>query len=300
MRGNKRVRGWAACSLLLVALVGGCGEPPPIRGRGYEVVFVDQFNYTSHTQMGQVWELSAPFVAPATSQSLSFRTESDGDRYIRLMSGEFRDWEWAYISTAGPRRDTPEPNYPRMESWEGGYFEARLRYSANEWTWPAFWLFGRAKTEHWPTTVCPPYAPLNAEWDILDSGRFDASPWTRDHYHGAVHRNTPAGAANGVWCGVADQQRLYPEAPLDGMDLTQWHVWSGRWIQRWDGTGQMCNYVDGIEIGCQETYDSTNQPMVLNLSVHGNGQVVCTGCVPPPGSPNVWMDVDWVRVSQLS
>ena len=62
------------------------------------------------------------------------------------------------------------------------------------------------------------------------------------------------------------------------MDLTQWHVWSGRWIRRWDGTGQACTYVDGTEIGCFPTFDTTNQPMVLNFTIQGNGHRICTGC----------------------
>jgi len=293
MRG-RRVLGWAA-SVVILAAVGGCAEPAPIEGRGYSQVWADQFNYTSQAQMGQEWELNAPFTGPPDASSITFRTEGDA-RYVRLLTGEFRDWEWSYISTAGPRRASPEPNYTAPRAWEGGYFEARIRYSPNQWAWPSFWLFSRAKTENWPNVVCPPWAPLNSEFDILDSGRFDTSTWTRDHYHGAIHRNTPA---NGTWCGVADQQYTFAESRLQGMDLTQWHVWSGRWIQRWDGTGQACTYVDGIEIGCAPTFDTTNQPMVVNFTIQGNGQRVCAGCVPPAGTPNAYMDIDWVRVMQL-
>jgi hypothetical protein len=284
--------------LLLGALIGGCGEPGAIEGRGYRQVFADQFNYTSMAQMSEEWELYAPFTSPPQAQSITFHTETGStNRYVRLMTGAFRNWEWTYISTAGTRRASPEPNYPDMKAWQGGYFEARIRYTANEWVWPTFWLFSRQKTENWPNRVCPPAAKLVSEWDILDSGRFNVNhAWARDHYHGALHRNTPY---QGNWCGVADDQRIYTEERLAGMDLTQWHVWAGRWIQRWDGTGQMCNYVDDIEIGCHETYDTTSQPMVVNLAILNNGHLLCTGCAPPAGTPNLYIDVDWVRVSQL-
>jgi hypothetical protein len=284
--------------LLLVALVGGCAEPAPIEGRGYQQVFADQFNYTSIAGLGQVWETYAPFTSPPQAQSITFHTEpGTGQRYVRLSTGAFRNWEWTYISSAGPRRADAEPNYPDMKSWRGGYFEARIRYAANQWTWPTFWLFSAQKTENWPVRVCPPLAKLVAEWDILDSGRFNPNTvWTRDYYHGALHRNTPY---EGDWCGVPDEQHIYTDERLAGMDLTQWHVWAGRWIEHWDGGGQMCTYVDDIEIGCHETYDTTAQPMVINLAILHNGHLRCDGCSPPAGTPNLYIDVDWVRVSQL-
>lgn len=297
MRCSRRALGWAATATAIAVLVGGCSQPKVIEGRGYTQVFADQFNYATQAEMGEVWELHAPFLAAAEPQSITFRSDGNGGKYVRLQTGEFRNWDWTYISTAGPRRADVEPNYPDMKSWEGGYFEARIRYSPNEWTWPTFWMFSASKTENWPVEVCPPSAPLVAEWDILDSGSFDDTPWARDHYHGGLHSNTPY---EGDWCGVPDEQRVYSDAGLDGMDLTQWHTWGGYWTQTADGGGEMCVYVDGLEIGCYPTFDSTNQPMVLNLAILNNAQAGCEGCLPPEGTSNIYMDVDWVRVFQVS
>lgn len=290
-------RSWAATAVVLAALVGGCVQPEVIEGRGYAQVFADQFDYGTQAEMGRVWELHAPFMSPPEPQSITFRSDGNGGRYVRLLTGAFRNWDWTYVSTAGPRRADVEPNYPQMKSWRGGYFEARIRYSPNQWAWPTFWMFSASKTENWPVRVCPPLAPLVAEWDIVDSGRFDDTPWARDHYHGGLHRNTPY---QGDWCGVPDQQRVYGDTRLDGMDLTQWHTWAGYWTRQGDGTGRMCTYVDGNEIGCHPTYDTTDQPMVMNLAILNNGHTQCEGCVPPAGTPDLYMDVDWVRVFQVS
>ena len=296
MRG--RVIAGAAGIAVLVAATAAC-EPGPIAGQGYAIVFEDDFDYLSQDAMDDVWELHAPFLAPPQPQSITFHTDpaDPANRFVRLTTGAFRNWEWTYISTAGVRRQSPEPNYPNARSWQGGYFEARLRYTSNEWAWPAFWLFSHDKSENWPDVVCPPAAELVGEWDILDSGRFDAEPWAPDHYHGGIHKNTPY---NGPWCEVEDEQRLYSEDPLAGMDLTQWHTWAGRWIEHPDGTGEMCVYVDAIEIGCHPTFpESAQQPLVVNLDIKHNGHVLGENQPPPSGTPDLSMDVDWVRVYQL-
>jgi hypothetical protein len=284
-------------AVAVITTSAACADPAPIRDQGYKAVFVDQFDYRSQAEMGATWELHAPFQSPPEPESITFHDDPaiDGNRFVRLTTGAFRDWQWTYISTAGPRRDIGEPSYPQARAWQGGYFEARLRYTANEWAWPAFWLFSHQKVENWPLIVCPPNQALVSEWDILDSGRWDGEAWSRDHYHGALHRNTPW---NGPWCGIEDDQRVWSEDPLAGVDLTQWHVWSGRWTERWDGTGEVCIYVDQWPIGCHPTYDSTSQPMVMNLDIKHNGNILCDGCPPPAGTPNLSMDIDWVRVMQ--
>jgi hypothetical protein len=295
MRGGRRALGLVT-SVVLLAAIAACAEPAKLEGRGYQQVFVDQFTYTSQAEMSRVWELYAPFTAPPEPQSITFHTDpGSGAQYVRLLTGAFRNWDWTYISTAGTRRADPEPNYPNAKAWLGGYFEARIRYSPNEWAWPTFWLFSQQKTENWPMVVCPPVARLVAEWDIVDSGRFTTEAWTRDHYHGALHRNTPY---QGAWCGVPDEQHIYDDARLQGMDLTQWHTWGGYWARRWDGGGTMCTYVDDIEIGCHDTFDTTDQPMVMNLAILNNGHLRCDGCTPPAGTPDLYLDVDWVRVFQ--
>ncbi len=308
MKRRRRVVGVLALLGLVVGAT-ACG-PPPIAGQGYEVVFEDQFDYTTQAAMGDVWELHAPFSPAPGTQGITFHTDpaDPANRFVRLTTGQFRNWNWSYISTTGARRSSPEPNYPDAQAWRTGYFEARVRYTSNQWSWPAFWLFSMAKMETWPQTgsaVCPPHRPLISEFDILDSGRWDAAhAWHTDHYHGAVHSNTPVdldGDGDGdPWCGVANTQLTYGEGPLDGIDLTQWHVWSGRWTENADGSGEMCTYMDDIEIGCHPTFPSARQPMAINFDINHNGHLnPAGGGRPPAGTPDLSLDIDWVRVWQL-
>ena len=174
MRG-RRVLGWAA-SIVILAAAGGCAEPAPIEGRGYTQVWADQFNYALAGRDGPGVGAARALHLAADGVVGDLPHRGERGKYVRLLTGAFRNWEWTYISTAGPAGVRAlSPTTRGTRAWEGGYFEARIRYSPNQWAWPSFWLFSEAKTENWPNVVCPPWAPLDGEFDILDSGRFDAS-----------------------------------------------------------------------------------------------------------------------------
>jgi hypothetical protein len=246
-------------------------QPAPIRGTDYRLDFADDFGGT--TASSQVWA-TAPF-----GNSLPVTV---GDGAMTLTANAANEYRWAYIASTGPRQDG-EPSYPAAEAWQEGYFETRLRYTDNAWSWPAFWLFSMAKTEAWPGENCD---HLDAEWDIMENGTPHQRP-ANDFYYTTLHRNTSDGTADG-YCGQPDEHRKFVE-DFTGTDLSDWHVWSAHW-----GPDTFCTYLDGVEIQCMEPYDSTHQPMHLIFTMQYLGW--CEGC--PPRPDELEMQVDWVRVWQ--
>jgi hypothetical protein len=98
-------------------------------------------------------------------------------------------------------------------------------------------------------------------------------------------------------CAAADEIRAAVQQNADGSD---WHVWGGYWTDT-----EVCLYMDGVSLGCAATFDSTAQPMhlALTLARQPEGFVAqeCTrlGLDPcPPPTPELWMEVDYVRIWQ--
>jgi len=249
--------------------------PGPIAGAGYQVAYADEF---AGGLDGAVWE-TAPFGG-------SLPAEVSGGT-MTLRTSASNGHAWGHVASTGARNDEGEPSYPFARAWEQGYFEARLRYTDDEWSWPAFWLFSMAKSEAWPGEDC---AQLNSEWDIMENG-VQNGPGLRpagDWYFTALHRNTSDNSADDRYCGVEDETRTF-STDFPGVDLSAWHTWGARWTD-----DQLCTYLDDVEIQCSEPYDSTSQPMHLVFTMQYLSR--CDGC--PARPPELEMEVDWVRVWQ--
>jgi beta-glucanase (GH16 family) len=249
--------------------------PAPIRGAGYRLVFSDDFSGSAPDP--GVWA-TAPFgdSLPATA----------GGGLMTLQTTASHSYYWAHIASTGPR-STSEPNYPGAKAWQEGYFEARIRYSDNPWSWPAFWLLSMSKTEAWPDENC---SELDSEWDIMENGVENAPgdrPAGGNWYGTALHRNTTDNTSDG-YCGTPDEVRGYRHDFTD-TKLSDWHTWGARW-----GPGIFCTYMDGMKIQCTQPWDTTAQPMHLVFTMQYLG--TCSGC---PARPHeLEMQVDWVRVWQ--
>lgn len=254
---------------LPVMLLAAC-TPAPIQDPGHQLVFLDTFETLDTT----VWA-TAPYGGSLPA------TVSDG--LLTLQSTAANNYHWGFLASTGPHAQG-EPNFPRPHTWEEGYFEARIRYTNNPWSWPAFWLFSMAKSEAWPGEDC---SRLTAEWDIMENGAQNgegtrpASNW----YFTTLHRNTTDHTADG-YCGIPDGERQFAQE-FPGVDLSDWHTWAGRWT-----ADEVCTYLDNQLIQCTETYDSTAQPMHMVFTIQYLGQ--CAGCGERP--PELELQVDWVRV----
>lgn len=249
--------------------------PGPISGGGYELVWREEFDGDT---LSGIWA-TAPFGGSLPP------TVSDG--VLQIRSTAANDYQWGYVASTGPRLDT-EPSYPFAQSWREGYFEARIRFTDNAWSWPAFWLFSMAKTEAWPGENC---WVLNAEWDIMENGIGNREgtggrPASRSSYT-SLHRNTTDNTADG-YCGIPDEMRKFSTDFTD-VDLSDWHVWAGRWT-----SSALCTFLDGEPLGCVLPYDSTDQTMHIVFTMQYLGE--CIGCPARPTS--LEMEVDWVRVWQ--
>jgi hypothetical protein len=288
----RRLLAFAAVFALIAGLSACDHDPAPIAGQGWTEVWEDTFDYTSLDQMDDVWELSPPFstYVPGEVQLMDNPSDtdpSDGiDRMVRLRTGAFQSWDWAKISTDGPRRANPEPNYPNARSFRGPlYVEAFVRYTENPHTWPAFWLFSARKHELWPNESCssPPLASeLTAEWDIMENGYNLGDSTSR--FVTNVHRNTPDGSGTG-WCNVVDSTRHYDQQ-VTGVTLGDWHLWAGYWR----ADGQLCTYLDDALLRCAPAYDSFDQPLVIQFDIARTDRCGC------PLPSELTMDISNVRV----
>lgn len=256
-----------------VALGGSCVYEPA--EDGYHLAFEDSFESLDE----DVWHFSG------TPGGV---TVANGVATIRDVPGD--TWTWNTLGTYGryedgPLHDRDEINFPNATTFQEGYFEARLRFTDNEWSWPAFWLYSLHGTEYGNDRTGTACDVLNSEWDIMEAGIGNTSgnfPASRSAYT-VLHRNT-SGA-----CGQDDETNPVQTIAPEGVNYSDWHTWSGKWTAE-----EVCYYLDGVQLECVPTYDTTDQPMVVVLSQSFSAH--CGGCGAKP--PELTMDVDWVRVWQ--
>lgn len=263
---------------------GGPGNKPSQLSGSWGIVFEDDFSNATKS-LTETWSTRPPF----TTYHPGSVTAANG--LITLKTGTISNYEWAHISTDGPRSST-EPNYPKMKAWREGYFEARIRYTDSEWSWPAFWLFSASKVEAWPGENCPAKGGFyNAEWDMMENGvqngwqHRPASSW----YVRVIHKNTSDGTSDG-YCGTPDEDRQFAKDYTGQAKLSDWHTWGGRWIG-----DELCTYLDNQLINCITAFDTMRQPMVMNIDIAflGNCPSWC-GTKPK----ELELQVDWVKVWQ--
>jgi len=258
------------------------GEPAPIAGMGYELVFEDDFEGTSLNT--DVWapppHHGTSFPGGAISVAGSILTvTADFDGVPR---------NWVEIWSLGQQSPTP-PRYPNALAWEEGYFEVRCRTTNDPWTKLALWTFNLEQQNYYGFTR--PFNTLNAEWDMVENGNragFAGPTAYADVNHVHVrHRNTSA--VN----GIPDKSDL---AFSNGTGLCDWHTWSGIWTG-----GSIRTYLDGTLLTTLATYDAFAQPMPFILGsyplAYSQAQIDLWSIPAPPAA--IVTDYDWFRVWQL-
>jgi beta-glucanase (GH16 family) len=172
----------------------------------------------------------------------------------------------------------PEINTTTFQrrSWTQGYMECRVRWNAGQGSWPAgCWMI----SEGWARTgSCTTPA---AELDIMEAQGNEPNS-----FYGTLHRHSA-----GTNCGIRGQRNAHIDMPFRLAD--NWHTYATKWT-----ADQVCWYVDDVQVGsCQPTYDTTNQPMFMILSIQTGGWA--SGNVVTTSAPNeLRSEVDWVRVWQ--
>lgn len=251
----------------------------PLPPAGYSLVFEDNFDTYDLEIVGfahivndqwhdHVWYAGYP---PSGSQYVE-------DGILHLVSKESDGYPQITMSTYHPAAD------PKI-SFKQGYFETRLRWTGGQGSWPAFWLIGTAGADNPNYPDPPPGFPdptvLSGEIDILE-----AQGSKPDYYYGTLHRNT-----NGLW-SVPDESAPDPAFQRMPFDFAnEWHIISGLWTET-----EIVWYIDHKEIYRTDTFDSTDQEMMLILQMEVGGW---EGGADGTSPAEFHAEFDYVRVWQL-
>ncbi len=135
------------------------GEPAPIAGQGYTDVFGDEFDGPLVLQVWtekQFWEdepRAGAIVVSDGTVEISNARPYYGDQ--SLTTGPY----WL--------------GDPVKESWQFGYFEARMRFTDAKGSWPAFWLISKALMPRptGPTARSPTSTSSWTSWNTRATSR---------------------------------------------------------------------------------------------------------------------------------
>lgn len=218
-------------------------------------VFEDEFSGTAidPTKWAIPWYGTAP---PADSYQVSNGTLKLTSR----RSQGYKNVELNSIKLDGAGNITSPSN-----RWTYGYFQARSKLPATNVGWSAYWL---NNLEHQQKSTSPFACPkLWSEIDIYETIGLD-----KHTQYTTLHRNTNSR------CGVPDEERPSPkwmrcDTDTTPCDLTTaFHTWAVKWTP-----DRVTWYRDGAVVKSTRyhftvadvpTFDSTNQPMFLNLWLH--------------------------------
>ncbi len=247
------------------ASAGRAREPAPIAGRGYRLVFSDEFE--GPLDVGENGRRWCPHMWWAHPMERRQYGVSNSNLYLRC----FRDNGWADCNLTSEWSDTRGGSFFR-----GGYFEARINCAR---AWNSFWLFSVNHSRGVPKTAPDRWC---SELDILETD--SAQP---KRFVGTLHRNTVSPGNP----GPPDRQNGNNNHELAIELLGRWHSYAALWTRE-----EVAWFVDDQPIGRCPTYDSSWQAMFLILGLGKGG--VNGGPPPPMGTDSVEMLVDWVRVWQ--
>jgi len=255
--------------VVLSGMVVAC-VPPAVRDEDYRIVFEDHFD----TFDTSVWSTHHPWHDPPPASAV---TVSDG--ILVLLSSRANGYASPNVTTLGRRTGSQYPHYSNATTFEEGYFEARMRFTDSAHSRPAFWLLGAEWAQRWPDPACP---TLQGEVDIVEPLMLPT-----DEFHFAQHRNTSSP------CGVPREGRGIKRQV--GFELSDWHTYAAKWAD-----GELCSYVDDVEIGCLPAFDAVEQPMYIVLSQEGECSPWREELCREPKPQQMVTEVDWVRVWQVT
>lgn len=223
--------------------------PRPIAGQGYHRVFADEFD----TFSAQRWSRSIWYEDPAAPGEIYTR-----DGVLHLVSRRASNYPNVSVTTL------------RRRHFRRGYFEARLRWTRGNGSWPAFWLFSVARASG---NVPSP------EIDVFEGQGSEPRV-----FYGTVHRNSSD------CCGMPNRQNGNNWQP-QGIDLTVgFHTYSALWEST-----SVTWYLDGRKLMEAPVYDTTDKDMFLILDMWTGGWTRDTDGTTPA---ELHTEVDWVRVWQ--
>lgn len=205
----------AAGAVALILLTTPPIDPPaPIAGRGYELVWHDDFEGDALDETKwSVWTLGPRKGGFNTAEAVSLT--GDGHLRITVREGTDEDGTTRYETGGVWTRHTYTARY--------GYFEARMRLQDTHGFWSAFWL----QTPHNGTPLGDP-ASAGVEIDVMEA---IAGRHLRDQVMNTIH-----------WDGYGEHhKKAHSKARVDNLH-TAWHTFALEWTPT-----ELVFFTDGVE-----------------------------------------------------
>jgi len=259
----------------LLAQIGGATPPPStepaaIAGKGYRLVFEEQFTGPLDPTRWTMGAWQGYQSTPATDAVVSNGT-------LKIHSRRADGYPHRNIST----RIGPSGSRASSGIWKFGYFEMRSKWPAGKGSWPAFWLF----SENWVWKgIVPPYV---SEIDILEA----AGGLYLDKYNHVVHRNTSSpGGVQDVFAPTGAGQFAGPNV---GNLTTGFHTYGVLWTP-----SEVTFYSDDIRLASTTPFDSTGQEMFVILSMWVGKSGAWVGAYDSTTPDPLTHEIDYVRIYQ--
>ena len=242
--------------------------PSPIAGQGYSLVFSDEFTYLDRTKWtNQVW-----WDGPGRPD-----TQYVEDGVLHCVAYESDGWPNVTMDTLG------------FQSFQRGYFEARMRDTGSRASFPAFWLF----SDDWAKRSACGSGDRAAELDVVEI-------WG-NQFPQVVSNTAHSDSAN-----VCTANNQGPDDSFQDIGINTvgtWRVYGLKWE-----TNLLTWYVDNVErnslvIGAGTDWTTFNRPMhviVYQWPDRGNTIDGATWPLPTSGvDPSaIHAEFDYVRVWQ--
>jgi hypothetical protein len=233
--------------------------PAPIAGRGYRVVFEDPFNRLRR----RVWDNREWWNTPPPRRSQYVR-----DGVFHLVSRRSDSYPSHIAATT----------FSSQKIFKYGYFEARMKWTKGNGSWPGFWMISNAWAKAGPD-VCST-AVRAAEIDVFEGYGNHPRVFT-----GTIHRNSAEHICNSP-SNAINSNNWHPQR----FDLTRrFHTYAMRWTPT-----RVTWFLDQRRLMSAPVFDTTNTRMFLILSMYTGGE-----STPDASSPAaLHTKVNWVRVWQ--
>jgi beta-glucanase (GH16 family) len=242
--------------------------PAPIAGKGYRLVFNDDFN----SFRTRVWTRRIWYDGAAPRHSIYARKG-----VLHLVSRRSQgNYHYITVTTL------------KSHSFRRGFFEARMRWTRGQGAWPGFWLLStrHARNPAWPNInpFCANHGLLRALCYSAELDVFEGQGNEPRVFYGTLHRNS-----SGDY-GVGDRQNSNNYHPQAKNLTTHFHRYGVLWTRH-----KLTWYLDGRRLMSTSPYDSTDQPMFLLLQMWDGGWNGDTNSSTPN---SIQTRVDWVHVWQ--
>lgn len=277
---------------VMLLIMAGCSQnnqDNPLKIKGYELVWHDEFNSEDGSKPDSTdWGYEHRFVRNNELQWYQEDNAAIQDGKLVIEGRRERVQNTSYDSTSSDwRKNRPEAEYTSASintrgkhSFKYGMFKIRAKIDTSKGMWPAIWTLGTHPDRGWPA---------NGEIDIMEFYRVDGEPTILANAAWAEEHNQD------VW----DDQKV-PFSKFLRED-PQWpekfHIWKMDWTEdyiRLFLDDKLINEVDLSKTTNPDGFNPFHQPhyILLNLAIGSNG-----GDPSDTSFPRRY-EVDYVRVYQ--